>query len=95
MSVGNALNRAIFVVGAKRTPFGTFGGALKSHSPTDLQVVAANAALQAAGLDPKAVDSVCVGNVLSASGVDTPYIARHVALRVGERKKDFCYLVHR
>ena len=61
----------------------------------DLQVVAANAALQAAGLDPKAVDSVCVGNVLSASGVDTPYIARHVALRVGERKKDFSYLVHR
>ena len=85
MSVGNALSRSLFVVGAKRTPFGTFGGALKSHTPTDLQVIAANAALQAAGLDPKNVDSVCVGNVLSSAAVDTPYIARHAALRIGER----------
>ena len=84
MSVGNALSRSLFVVGAKRTPFGTFGGALKSHTPTDLQVIAANAALQAAGLDPKNVDSVCVGNVLSSAAVDTPYIARHAALRIGE-----------
>lgn len=38
MSIGNALKQGIFVVGAKRTPFGSFGGALKSHTPTDLQV---------------------------------------------------------
>lgn len=38
MSIGHALKQGIFVVGAKRTPFGTFGGALKSHTPTDLQV---------------------------------------------------------
>ena len=37
MTVGNALKQGIFVVGAKRTPFGTFGGTLKAWSPTDLQ----------------------------------------------------------
>ena len=38
MSVGNALKQGVFVVAAKRTPFGTFGGTLKAWSPTDLQV---------------------------------------------------------
>ena len=38
MAIGNALKQGIFVVAAKRTPFGTFGGTLKSHTPTDLQV---------------------------------------------------------
>ena len=34
-------------------------------------------------LPKSAVDTVHVGNVLSCSGVDTPYIARHTALRCG------------
>ena len=38
MAIGNALKQGFFVVAAKRTPFGTFGGALKNHTPTDLQV---------------------------------------------------------
>jgi len=82
MTVGNALKQGIFVVGAKRTPFGTFGGTLKAWSPTDLQVHAGAAALKSANLDPSAVDSVCVGNVLSCAGVDTPYVARHTLLRL-------------
>lgn len=83
MAIGNALKQGIFVVGAKRTPFGTFGGSLKAFSPTDLQVFAAQAALKAANIDPKAVDSCVIGNVLSSAGVDTPYLARHTSLRVG------------
>ena len=39
MAIGNALKQGVFVVAAKRTPFGTFGGTLKSHTPTDLQVI--------------------------------------------------------
>ena len=39
--------------------------------------------MKAANLDPSAVDSVCVGNVLSCAGVDTPYVARHSLLRLG------------
>lgn len=71
------------MVAAKRTPFGTFGGSLKGHSPVDLQVLASNAAMESVGLKPEQVDSVCIGNVLSASSPDAPYLARHVALRCG------------
>jgi len=80
---GNALSKGVFVVAAKRTPFGTFGGSLKAHSPVDLQVLAANSAIAAAGITPEKINSVCIGNVLSASSADTPYISRHVALRCG------------
>jgi len=79
----NALSRGVFVVAAKRTPFGTFGGSLKGHSPTDLQVIASNAAIQSAGISPDKINSVCIGNVLAPSAADAPYLARHVALRCG------------
>jgi len=73
------------VVAAKRTPFGAFGGSLKAFSPTDLQTLASVGALKAGNVAPEIVDSVHVGNVLSASGPDTPYISRHVSLRAGLR----------
>lgn len=80
---GNALSRGVYVVAAKRTPFGTFGGSLKAHSPTDMQVIASNAAIQSAGISPDHINSVCIGNVLAPSAADAPYLARHVALRCG------------
>jgi len=83
MSVGNVLSRGVFVVAAKRTPFGTFGGSLKSHSPVELQVLASKAAIDSCGVKPENISSVCVGNVLNASSPDCPYLARHVALRLG------------
>merc|ERR1712001_719678 len=85
MAIGNALKQGIFVVAAKRTPFGTFGGALKSHTPTDLQVHALAAAMKAGNVQPDMVDSVVVGNVLTAAAADCPYVARHTALRAGLR----------
>jgi len=83
MVASNALSRGVFIVAAKRTPFGTFGGSLKAHSPVDLQVLASQAAIQSSGLSPEKINSVCIGNVLSASSPDAPYIARHVALKCG------------
>ena len=85
MSVANVFKQGIFVVAAKRTPFGAFGGSLKAFSPTDLQALASAGALKAGNVAPEIVDSVHVGNVLSASGPDTPYISRHVSLRIGLR----------
>jgi len=85
MSVSNVLKSGVFVVAAKRTPFGAFGGSLKAFSPTDLQTLASVGALKAGNVAPEIVDSVHVGNVLSASGPDTPYISRHVSLRAGLR----------
>jgi len=83
MVVGNVLSRGVFVVAAKRTPFGTFGGSLKSHTPVQMQVLAAKAAIEAGGVPADKINSVCIGNVLSSSSVDAPYIARHVALHCG------------
>ena len=59
--------RAVFIVAAKRTPFGTFGGALKAVSATDLSAAAARAALEAGKVPPEAVDSVIVGNVMQVT----------------------------
>uniref|UniRef100_T1J3D9 3-ketoacyl-CoA thiolase, mitochondrial n=1 Tax=Strigamia maritima TaxID=126957 RepID=T1J3D9_STRMM len=78
-----ALCRGIFIVSAKRTPFGAFGGKLKDHSPTTLQELAAKAALVAGNVKPEIVDSVVVGNVISCSSTDTAYISRHVSIRCG------------
>jgi len=72
----------LFIVGAKRTPFGAFGGKLKGLTATDLAVKATAAALSAAKLNPAAVDSVCIGNVQQTSP-DAAYLARHVALKCG------------
>lgn len=55
------------IVGAKRTPFGTYGGKLTKFSLSELQTVAAKAALTAANVKPELVDTVVVGNVMSVS----------------------------
>jgi len=72
----------VFIVAAKRTPFGTFGGRLRDRSATELAEHASRAALQAANVAPEAVDAVLVGNVIQSSR-DAAYISRHVALRIG------------
>ncbi|KAE8636739.1 hypothetical protein XENTR_v10003112 [Xenopus tropicalis] len=77
-----ALLRGIFVVGAKRTPFGTYGGLLKDHTATDLGEIAAKAALAAGKVSPEVVDSVIFGNV-AQTATDAIYLARHVGLRAG------------
>lgn len=76
------LSRAIYIVAAKRTPFGTFGGSLKDLTATDLAVIASKAALAAGNVSPEIVDAVCVGNV-SHTSADALYMARHVGLRSG------------
>jgi acetyl-CoA acyltransferase 2 len=76
----------IFLVAAKRTPFGSFGGSLKGLTATDLGVAATQAALTSANLDPAAVDSVFFGNVIQSSP-DAAYLARHVAMRCGMQQK--------
>ncbi len=70
----------IVFLSAKRTAFGTFGGALKNHSATDLGVIAARAALVAAGVKAADVDQVIFGNVAQTSA-DAIYLARHIGLR--------------
>jgi acetyl-CoA acyltransferase 2 len=72
----------ILFVGAKRTPFGGFGGTLKDFTATDLAVSASKAALAQSGVNVADVEHVVFGNVLQTSA-DAIYLARHVGLRAG------------
>jgi acetyl-CoA acetyltransferase family protein len=80
--VAKTLSREIWIVAAKRTAFGTFGGALKDFTATDLAVEAAKAALAQLGADPAVLEQSIFGNVQQTSA-DSLYLARHVGLRVG------------
>jgi acetyl-CoA acyltransferase 2 len=84
----------IFLVAAKRTPFGAFGGSLKGLSATDLGVISTQAALASAKLDPEAVDSVFFGNVIQSSS-DAAYLARHVGLRSGMKQSTPALTINR
>jgi len=77
-----ATETEIVFLAAKRTPFGTFGGALKDLTATDMAVEASKAALEQAGVAPEDVGHVVVGNVAQTSR-DAIYLARHVGLRSG------------
>ena len=81
-TMAKPLSKDIFIVAAKRTPFGTFGGQLKDLSAIDLGVVAAKAALEAGNVSPEAVDHVVFGNV-SQTSADALYMARHIGLKAG------------
>lgn len=59
-----ALARPVYIVAAKRTAFGAFGGKVKDLSATKLAEKATTAALQEAKLDPSLVNSVIFGNVI-------------------------------
>lgn len=83
----------VFLSG-KRTVFGTFGGALKDHSATDLGVLAAKAALDAAGVPAADVDHVLFGNVIQTSP-DAVYLARHIGLKAGCRVETPAVTVNR
>ncbi|GAB6260657.1 acetyl-CoA C-acetyltransferase [Photobacterium sp. CCB-ST2H9] len=56
----------VYIVAAKRTPIGSFNGALKSVSPAQLAAVAIKAALTQANVDPAKLDEVILGNVVGA-----------------------------
>lgn len=77
------VGKDVFIVAAKRTAFGAFGGAIKNKSAVELGTVAAQGAL--AQIGPNAaeiIDSVCFGNV-SQTTADCAYLARHVGLKAG------------
>lgn len=73
---------SIFLVAAKRTAHGAFGGALKAIAPTELGVVSTKAALAQGSIDPSLIDTVYFGNI-NPSSSDSAYLARHVALKAG------------
>ena len=73
--------KEIFVLSAVRTPIGSFGGALKDLSATQLGAAAIKAALEKSGIDPALVQDVLMGSVLQANLGQAP--ARQAALKSG------------
>ena len=61
-----------YVLGAKRTPIGSFQGALADRSAPELGAHAIRAAIDHAGVDPSAIDEVFMGNVVSAGVRQAP-----------------------
>lgn len=76
------LSREIWIVAAKRTPFGALSGGLKDVSAIDLAVHAGKAAIAQSGAQPGDFDHVILGNVQQTSA-DAIYGARHVGLKAG------------
>ncbi len=56
----------VFIVGAKRTPIGAFGGSLKDISAGNLASIAIKAAVSESGVGVDSIDEVIVGNVVGA-----------------------------
>ncbi|MCX5731034.1 MAG: beta-ketoacyl synthase N-terminal-like domain-containing protein, partial [Deltaproteobacteria bacterium] len=73
--------REVVIVGAARTPVGSFLGSLAAVPAPRLGAVAIRAALARAGVDPAAVDEVVMGNVLQAGEGQAP--ARQAARYAG------------
>ncbi len=73
--------REVVIVGAVRTPIGSFLGSLASVPATQLGAVVIREALRRAGVEPSAVDEVIMGNVLQAGEGQAP--ARQAARYAG------------
>jgi acetyl-CoA C-acetyltransferase len=58
--------KEVYIVSAVRTPIGSFGGSLASMSAVTLGAIAVKGALDRISLDPKLVQELFMGNVLSA-----------------------------
>lgn len=77
--------KKVVIVSAVRTPVGSFGGALAPLSARELGVVAAQEAIKRAGIEPKHVDEVIIGNVLGAALGQN--IARQIMIDAGVPKE--------
>ena len=73
--------KEVYIVSAVRTPIGSFGGSLSSLTAIQLGSTAIKGALEKAGLAPKWVNEVFMGNVVSANLGQAP--ARQAAVAAG------------
>jgi acetyl-CoA C-acetyltransferase len=71
----------IVIVGAARTPVGSFNGAFANTPAHELGTVAIKAALERAGVEPAEVDEVILGQILTAGQGQNP--ARQAAMAAG------------
>lgn len=85
--------KEVYVISAVRTPIGSFGGSLSSLSAVELGATAFKGAIQKAGVDPKLIQEVFVGNVISAGLKQAP--ATQVAVGAGLGYNVPCTLINK
>ncbi|KAK8732194.1 hypothetical protein OTU49_007232 [Cherax quadricarinatus] len=78
----------VVVVSAVRTPMGSFRSSLASMRAPELGAVAIKAAVERAGVDPKAVQEVYMGHVIAAGASQAP--TRQATLLAGLDKSTPC-----
>ena len=71
----------IVIVGAARTPVGSFNGAFANTAAHELGAIAVKAALERAKVAPADVDEVILGQILAAGQGQNP--ARQAAMKAG------------
>ncbi len=85
--------REVVIVGAARTPVGSFGGAFKDVPATKLGSIAIKAALERSNTPFDAVDEVIMGNVITANEGQAP--ARQAALGAGLSSSVTCMTINK
>ena len=83
----------VYILSAVRTPIGKFGGSLASMSAVDLGVVAAQAAIERAGVRPDQIEETIFGNARQAGGGPNP--ARQISIRSGVPQEAPAYTVNK
>ncbi|WP_404328188.1 acetyl-CoA C-acetyltransferase [Mesobacillus maritimus] len=74
--------KAVYLIEGARTPFGSFGGSLKSVTDIDLGVFASKEALKRSNVPATDIDHVFFGNVIHTTKAAS-YLSRHIALKAG------------
>ena len=83
----------VYIVSAARTPMGSFLGSLSTVPATKLGSTAIQGALKMAGLDPKEIEEVYMGNVLQAGIGQAP--ARQAAMGAGLSESVPCTTINK
>lgn len=85
--------KEVYIVSAVRTPIGSFGGSLAPLTAVQLGATAAKGALKKINLDPKQIQEVYFGNVISAGLQQSP--ATQVAVAAGLGYEIPCTIVNK
>jgi len=83
----------VYILSAARTPIGKFGGSLASMTAADMGVVAAQAAIDRAGVRPDQIEETIFGNARQAGGGPNP--ARQISIRSGVPQEAPAYTINK
>ena len=85
--------KEVYIISAVRTPIGSFGGALKDFSATQLGAVAIKGAIEKSGVKPELINDVLMGSVIQANLGQAP--ARQAAKFAGLPNEVNCTTINK